>query len=133
MLGADGTSGSFARRLTGAKSVQCSVEFSRSARGLCNGIDAVRSIHIDQAPGLPDSCNRLERPRTAVADRLHSCQDTRMPAAPLPLNELQRLKSLYELDVLDTDPEQEFDALVEAAALTCGVPISLISLKVAPA
>ena len=51
-----------------------------------------------------------------------------MPAAPLPLNELQRLKSLYELDVLDTDPEQEFDALVEAAALTCGVPISLISL-----
>lgn len=51
-----------------------------------------------------------------------------MPAAPLPLNELQRLKSLYELDVLDSDPEQEFDALVEAAALTCGVPISLISL-----
>lgn len=51
-----------------------------------------------------------------------------MSAAPLPLDELERLKSLYRLDVLDTAPEQEFDALVEAAALTCGVPISLISL-----
>ncbi|MFG6462035.1 EAL domain-containing protein [Roseateles sp. DXS20W] len=51
-----------------------------------------------------------------------------MPAAPLPLDEIDRLKSLYRLHVLDTAPEQEFDALVEAAALTCGVPISLISL-----
>lgn len=53
---------------------------------------------------------------------------THMPAAPLPDNELARLESLRHLAVLDTPPEQAFDALVEAAALTCGVPISLISL-----
>lgn len=51
-----------------------------------------------------------------------------MPAADLPSNERARLDALRQLDVLDTAPEQEFDALVEAAALTCGVPISLISL-----
>jgi diguanylate cyclase len=32
------------------------------------------------------------------------------------------------MDVLDSAPEAEFDALVQAAALVCGVPISLISL-----
>ena len=51
-----------------------------------------------------------------------------MPAAPLPANELARLHALDELCVLDSSPEVEFDALVEAAALVCNVPISLISL-----
>jgi GAF domain-containing protein len=39
-----------------------------------------------------------------------------------------RLNSLLALDVLDTSPEVEFDALVNTAALICDVPISLISL-----
>lgn len=51
-----------------------------------------------------------------------------MPAAPLPKDELSRLSALIELGVLDTPPEVEFDALVNAAALVCNVPISLISL-----
>lgn len=51
-----------------------------------------------------------------------------MAAAPLPSNETERLDALRALDVLDSGPEREFDALVHAAALTCGVPISLISL-----
>jgi diguanylate cyclase (GGDEF)-like protein/PAS domain S-box-containing protein len=51
-----------------------------------------------------------------------------MPAAPLPSNEISRLRALLELDVLDSPAEPEFDALVQAAALICGVPISLISL-----
>ena len=51
-----------------------------------------------------------------------------MPAAPLPLNEEERLVALRGLAVLDTPPEAEFDALVQAAALVCGVPISLVSL-----
>lgn len=51
-----------------------------------------------------------------------------MAAASLPSNEPTRLESLRELDVLDTEPEREFDALVQVAALSCGVPISLISL-----
>jgi PAS domain S-box-containing protein len=42
--------------------------------------------------------------------------------------EAQRLASLLSLDVLDTPPEAEFDALVRAAAAVCDTPISLISL-----
>ncbi|MET3118199.1 diguanylate cyclase (GGDEF)-like protein/PAS domain S-box-containing protein [Undibacterium sp. GrIS 1.8] len=51
-----------------------------------------------------------------------------MNAAPFPNNETQRIASLRSLDVLDTEPKAELDALVKAASLVCGVPISLISL-----
>lgn len=51
-----------------------------------------------------------------------------MNSAEIPKNEAQRLAALQDLDVLDTGPEAEFDALVRTAALVCGVPISLISL-----
>ncbi len=51
-----------------------------------------------------------------------------MPTAPMPLDEPERLRALQRLDVLDSAPEQEFDALVAAAALVCEVPISLVSL-----
>jgi diguanylate cyclase (GGDEF)-like protein/PAS domain S-box-containing protein len=51
-----------------------------------------------------------------------------MPAAPKPADEDKRLQALIDLDVLDTLPEPEFDALVRAAALICDTPISLISL-----
>lgn len=49
------------------------------------------------------------------------------PAKP-PADETQRLAALLSLDVLDSAPEAEFDALVRAASLACGAPISLISL-----
>ena len=51
-----------------------------------------------------------------------------MLTAPLPMDESERLRALERLDVLDSAPEREFDALVATAALVCGVPISLISL-----
>ena len=51
-----------------------------------------------------------------------------MAAARIPDNESSRVQSLANLAVLDSAPEPEFDALVQAAALICGVPISLISL-----
>ncbi len=51
-----------------------------------------------------------------------------MPAALLPVNETERLKALHDLDVLDSAPEAEFDALVNVASLVCGVPYSLITL-----
>ncbi len=43
-------------------------------------------------------------------------------------DEAQRLAALLALQILDSPPEVEFDALVRAASLACGVPISLISL-----
>jgi diguanylate cyclase (GGDEF)-like protein/PAS domain S-box-containing protein len=51
-----------------------------------------------------------------------------MQAAPKRANEAESLVALMALDVLDSEPEAEFDALVRAAAIVCGVPVSLISL-----
>jgi signal transduction histidine kinase/CheY-like chemotaxis protein len=51
-----------------------------------------------------------------------------MQSADLPDNETSRLAALQQLGVLDSGPEQEFDALIQVASLVCGVPISLISL-----
>jgi signal transduction histidine kinase len=50
-----------------------------------------------------------------------------MPA-PLPCNEADRLAALYELHVLDTAPENDFDDIVKLASTVCGAPISLVSL-----
>lgn len=43
-------------------------------------------------------------------------------------NEIDRLASLRDLDILDTEPEAEFESIVKAAAALCGTPMSLISL-----
>lgn len=51
-----------------------------------------------------------------------------MQIAPLRDNEAQAIGALHGLNVLDSKPEAEFDALVRAAAAACGVPISVISL-----
>ncbi len=51
-----------------------------------------------------------------------------MSSAPLRENEVDALESLNRLQVMDSAPEPAFDALVRAASLVCGVPISLISL-----
>ncbi len=51
-----------------------------------------------------------------------------MLIAPALPNERERLLALERLDVMDSAPEREFDALVATAALVCGVPVSLISL-----
>jgi signal transduction histidine kinase len=47
---------------------------------------------------------------------------------PAPLDEAERLRILHELDVLDTDPEVDYDDVVSLAAHICGVPMSLVSL-----
>jgi diguanylate cyclase (GGDEF)-like protein len=51
-----------------------------------------------------------------------------MKVAATPWNEVERIAALQALDVLDTAPESEFDALVNAAAAVCDAPISLVSL-----
>ena len=42
--------------------------------------------------------------------------------------ELCSLQALHDLDVLDSEPEAEFEALARVAAAVCGKPIALISL-----
>lgn len=51
-----------------------------------------------------------------------------MKIAPLPEDEVNRLKALQELSILDTDPEKVFDDLTRLASKICGTPIALISL-----
>ena len=51
-----------------------------------------------------------------------------MTPAHLPPDEIERLQALERLQVLDTPAEAAFDALVRAASMLCGTPISLISL-----
>jgi len=48
--------------------------------------------------------------------------------AAKPENEKQRLEALQRLELLDTEPEPEFDELVKLAAAICGTPISLVTL-----
>jgi PAS domain S-box-containing protein len=48
--------------------------------------------------------------------------------AAIPDNEQQRMRSLQDLEILDTEAEQAFDALTQLASMICGVPISVISL-----
>ena len=48
--------------------------------------------------------------------------------SPKPKNEKQRLKVLWQYDVLDTVPEEVFDDLTDLAAHICEAPIALISL-----
>jgi diguanylate cyclase (GGDEF)-like protein len=48
--------------------------------------------------------------------------------APKPDNEQSRLASLRALDVLDSAPEAQFNALARAAAFAANTPISLLSL-----
>ncbi|MEH2350814.1 MAG: sensor domain-containing diguanylate cyclase [Nostoc sp.] len=52
----------------------------------------------------------------------------KMPVAPLPENEAERLKALADYNILDTLPEQAFDDLTALAAYICKTPIALISL-----
>jgi diguanylate cyclase (GGDEF)-like protein/PAS domain S-box-containing protein len=51
-----------------------------------------------------------------------------MQVARLRDNETTSQLALEALEVLDSAPEAQFDALVQAASLVCGTPISLISL-----
>ena len=62
---------------------------------------------------------------TTTEPRHDPVTDAVLPAAEA---ETKRLAALYALQVLDTCPQAELDALVHAASLVCDTPISLISL-----
>ncbi len=51
-----------------------------------------------------------------------------MQLPKIPLNECDRLKDLFEYEVLDTSPETSFDEVTNLASHICEVPIALISL-----
>jgi PAS domain S-box-containing protein len=51
-----------------------------------------------------------------------------MEISPLPSNEKERLETIKRYQILDTDPEQDFDDIVELASHVCDVPIAMITL-----
>lgn len=56
----------------------------------------------------------------------YSARHVRPPS--IPSNETERLRALADYEILDTDPETQFDALTKLAAIVLGVPIALVSL-----
>ena len=51
-----------------------------------------------------------------------------MKFASRPVDEVRRLAALDDLQILDTDFEPEYDAIVRRAAEICGVPMASITL-----
>ncbi|MFC4722543.1 ATP-binding protein [Geojedonia litorea] len=51
-----------------------------------------------------------------------------MKKPEIPSNESKRLKALSNYNILDTLPEEEYDAITKIAAEICNTPIALISL-----
>ncbi|MFT3701717.1 MAG: GAF domain-containing protein [Agriterribacter sp.] len=51
-----------------------------------------------------------------------------MIIAPLPFDEIERLKNLESYNILDTPAEDDFDNIVHLASLVCNTPLSLVSL-----
>lgn len=46
---------------------------------------------------------------------------------PRPENKKNRLKALYDYDILDSISENQYDRMTKLAAVSCGVPVSFIS------
>jgi signal transduction histidine kinase len=51
-----------------------------------------------------------------------------MKAAPILANDMQRVSSLYDYNLLDSLPEEEYDNITRIASEICHMPISLITL-----
>lgn len=51
-----------------------------------------------------------------------------MSAAAVPAAESERLRTLRNYDILDTEPEEAFEAMVQLASYICQTPIAAISL-----
>ena len=87
-----------------------------------------RTLHKDPARRFQTA----EELRDALIE-VHDTLDPEIPVVqlsgtPLPQNEAARMAALARFDILDSDPEREFDDLARLASQICGTPYALISL-----
>ena len=71
----------------------------------------------------------LARDASAICERASTAETAGGDASsfPIPANELERLKALHALDILDSPPETAYDELAALAAQICECPIGYIS------
>ena len=50
-----------------------------------------------------------------------------MQNAPIPVDDAARLQELFGYNILDTEEEEEYDALVDLVSLICGCPTAIIT------
>ena len=90
-----------------------------------SGVDPPESIH---PAGCQPACPQPGCCKPDASQRRQDLAATCRAASVLEQEEAARQQALDQLNVLDTLPEPCFDALVQAAAALCSMPIGLISL-----
>lgn len=87
------------------------------------GCDVLQGFYF----GRPGPADEAERWLEETAAEENSSSPRGAIAAPIPKSEPKRLKTLRDLDILDTEPEPEFDDVAKLAATICGTPVALVS------
>lgn len=88
-----------------------------------NSLYEAQTLAELQSPTAASTMAALTSP--AVVNALVQLEQAGLP---VPENEYERLRALYELDILDTAPEHEFDLLAQMASHVCGTPFGAIAL-----
>jgi hypothetical protein len=55
-------------------------------------------------------------------------RNSALKTSAVDFHEEHRLTALYSYDVLDTEPEKDFDDIAKIAARICGTPIAVVNL-----
>lgn len=84
---------------------------------------------VPQRPAFADPAAMLLEEAAARGDRAAGSRPAWLYTAALqPADEQQRLADLRGFGILDTDPDDDYDRLVQLAAVLCGTPMAALTL-----